>query len=205
MIRRGEDLSRGVRVWIASNCGLREDSVMRSELSPIAALHRAIGYLERLHQSGIGRATIPLDCAPHARLALRTALDCAVAQQQPTAFASETFSNDEAVLHLLSLQSRISLKTVASHQLKEGGFARLVEAAGLLSSSPLFLLADDPSHPQVTAENLLRLSRTRGVKVVVSERQWADGLAPWRSTLAAYSQCTGVRVYLLAGQRLAVG
>lgn len=120
-----------------------------------------MGYLERPYQSRTGTRTIPLECAPHARRALRTALYCAVAQQQPTAFVSETFSCDEGALHLLSLQSAIPLEAVASRQVKESDFTRIVEAAGRLSSSPLFLLVDDAADPRVTTENLLRLSRCK--------------------------------------------
>ena len=169
------------------------------ELSPKSALYAAINGLERLYLKGVGASERVLDCPAHAYLGLRIALSCAVANQWPTAFVSETLSPDRAALHLLSLLARLPLEAVVSHQTKEADFTRLTEAAGRLASSPLFLLSDDASEFETTTKAILGLTRTAKLKAVVNERSRSASSADWCGRLATLCSARGVRIYVVAG------
>ncbi len=172
---------------------------MQLELSPKSALYGAINGLERLYSKGAGASQIPLAHPAHVNLALRIAQACAVVNQWATAFVSETFSPDQAALHLIALQAGVSLKRIAYHQTKESDFTRLVEAAGRLSSAPLFLLRDDSSQFRMTTETLTELTRTGKIKAVINERSRIESSISWRERLVALSCVSDLRIYVLAG------
>jgi replicative DNA helicase len=175
-----------------------ESHVMQLELSPKSALYAAINGLERLYLKGLGASERVLECPAHAYLGLRIALSCAVAKQWPTAFVSETISPDQAALHLLSLLARTPLDAVASHQTKEADFTRLIEAAGRLASSPLFLLSDDASQFETTTKAILGLTRSAKLKAVINERSRIASSADWCGRQATLCGVRGVRIYVVA-------
>jgi len=172
---------------------------MQLELSPKSALYAAINGLERLYLKGGGASEIAVDCPAHAYLGLRVALSCAVTNQWPTAFVSGTMSPDQAALHLLSLLAGTPLDAIASHRTKEADFTRLIEAAGRLASSPLFLLSDDASEFETTTKAILGLTRTANLKAVVNERSRSTSSADWCGRLATFCSARGVRIYVVAG------
>jgi hypothetical protein len=179
-----------------------ENGGMQFELFPKPALYAAINGLEELYVKGAGASKMALNCPSHVDLGLRVALSCAVAKQWPTAFVSETLSPDRAVLHLVALLARTPLEAIACHETKESNFTRLVEAAGRLCSSPLFLLGDDASEFEMTTSAIVRLAQTRNLKTVINERSRMDGSAAWRGRLGTLAGVSGLQVYEVAGMAL---
>jgi hypothetical protein len=89
---------------------------------------------------------------------------------------------------LALVAGRTPLDAIASHRTKEADFTRLIEAAGRLASSPLFLLSDDASEFETTTKAILGLTRTANLKAVVNERSRstssADCVGGWRRSVA---------------------
>lgn len=164
------------------------------------ALHQAVSHLERLYHGRVATVWVPIEQVPHVDLALRVACASALAHRRPTVVLSETFSPDQVALHMLCIQGRTALKEVASRRLEQSDFTRLSWAAAKIASAPLHFVASASVEIDQLAWDLLELTKTHTVDVLVCERRSTEDLERWRAELEFLSKMSGVEVHLVAGE-----
>lgn len=164
------------------------------------ALQQAVRHMERVYQGRVATEGLPIEQIPHADFAIRVACASAIAHQRPTCVLSETFPPDQIALHMLCIQGRTALKEVASRRLEQSDFARLSWAAAKIASAPLHFVASAFVEIDQLAWDLLELTKTHPVEVLVCERRSAKNLERWRAELEFLSKMSGVEVHLVAGE-----
>ena len=171
---------------------------MNYPISARAALSHAIDHIERL-QNGKGWADPAVVARlPHAYLAVRVALRSAIARQRLTCFVSESFSPDQAALHMLCLQAHVTLRDLNRRKLGRTEFTRLNIAATKISASSIHFTS--PTLFYQAAGELLDLQRAQGLHTVVCERRTDRNLDAWREDLEFVSRMTGAEIHLIAGR-----
>lgn len=163
------------------------------------ALHQAVSHLERLYYGRVTTEWLPIEQIPHADLALRIACDSAITHRRPTCVLCETMSPDQVALHMLCIQGRTALKEVASRRLEQSDFTRLSWAAAKIASAPLHFVASASVEIDQLAWDLLELTKTHTVDVLVCERRSTEDLERWRAELEFLSMMSGTEVHLVAG------
>ena len=176
---------------------------MNCFISAKTALDQAITHIERFQNRR--RCLEPSSPAipPHAQLALRLALQSAVARGRLTCFVSETFSPDNAALCMLCVQATVRLHDMIQRELKQPEFNRLAMAAAKISASSVQFAS--PSGTGQVAGDLLELDRAQGLDAVVCERQTDTDLDAWRTELEFVSRITGAEIHLVTARRHAAG
>lgn len=164
------------------------------------ALHQAVSHLERLYHGRVALEWLPIEQVPHADLALRIACDSAITHRRSTCVLCETMSPDQVALHMLCIQGRTVLKEVAFRRLEQSDFTRLSWAAAKIASAPLHFVASASVEIDQLAWDLLELTETHTVEVLVCERRSTENLERWRAELEFLSKMSGVEVHLVAGE-----
>ncbi|MCX6917579.1 MAG: hypothetical protein NT167_31860 [Verrucomicrobia bacterium] len=179
---------------------------MRYEVSTKAALQRAINHMEQVYYGRTATDVPSLKGIAHADVAIRIALLAAVGQHRSTCVLSESFSPAQVLLHMLCIQGGVRLEDVADRRLKDADFTRLSCAAAKLSAAPLHLAAcGEVCGIEQTAWDLLAMTNTHKLEVLVCEKRSMEGTDDWRSELEFLSRMSGIRVHLLAGRYPAQG
>ena len=164
------------------------------------ALHKAIDHLERIYEGKADLEDFSMQGFPHAELSLRIALATAVQQKRPTCLLTESFSPDQAALHMICFHARIALADVADHRLDQIEFARLTATAAQISASPLNVAMCAPFDIEGIAWEILPIIRVGHQQVIVCERLTAKNLDVWRRELDFLSKAGGMEIHLLTGQ-----
>lgn len=174
---------------------------MQYEVSTKGALQRAINHMEQVYHGRTATDVPSLEGIPHADVAIRIALLAAVGQHRSTCILSESFSPAQLLLHMLCIQGRVRLEDVAERRLEDTDFTRLSYAAAKISAAPLHLAAGgEVCGMEQTAWDLLAMTNTHKLEVLVCEKRSVEGADDWRSELEFVSRMSGVRVHLLAGR-----
>lgn len=170
------------------------------EFTSREVLCTALRLIEQIHQNAqTGKRLAPTLLAPHLECAFRMVLDSSVHRHQATAFSSETLTPEFAALHLLGMEAKVSISTIAAHKNTPSDFTRLVQASGRLASAPLFLVADDQELSGDSADVFHRHVGGRLPSLVVLECRHAGQIAGRQAAMMAFARNNGVRVILSVG------